>query len=167
MKSVDRLERPTARLNRGGCPPGALLLIVTVIALSLSVVQSRADNAERRILILSAFNYTLPAASQAINGIEARLREAGGQEFAIDAEFLDLFRVTDPAHEMRMAAFVREKYAARPPRAVIVLGSAALQFIMKHPDIVAPQIPVVFAGVSPATYANLRPPSNVTGVFSS
>lgn len=165
MKSVDRLERPTARLNRGGCPPGALLLIVTVIALSLSVVQSRADNAERRILILSAFNYTLPAASQAINGIEARLREAGGQEFAIDAEFLDLFRVTDPAHEMRMAAFVREKYAARPPRAVIVLGSAALQFIMKHPDIVAPQIPVVFAGVSPATYANLRPPSNVTGVF--
>lgn len=149
-------------MNRGGILPGVLLLMV---ALSLSGVQSRADERPRRVLILSAFNYTLPAASQTIGGIENRLRERGGQQFAIDAEFLDLFRVTDPEHEARMAAFVREKYAARPPNAVIVLGSAALQFLIKHPDVVPAQTPVVFAGVSPATYASLHLPSNVTGVF--
>jgi ABC-type uncharacterized transport system substrate-binding protein len=124
-----------------------------------------ADTMPRRVLILSAYNYTFPSATRVIDGIEERLNELGQQKFAIDAEFLDLVRVTDPEHALRTAAFVREKYAQRPPDVVIVVGGTALQFIMQHRDIVAPQIPIVFAGVAPTTFSTLHPPSNVTGVL--
>ena len=85
--------------------------------------------------------------------------------FAIDAEFLDLVRVADPEHELRTATFVKEKYAKKPPDVVIAVGGAALQFIMKYRDIVAPHIPVVFAGVSSETYSALNPPTNITGML--
>jgi PAS domain S-box-containing protein len=142
---------------------GVLLLVA--IALSWPAERARAEDTPRRVLILSAFNYTFPAATQAIDGIERRLRERGGQKFAIDAEFLDLVRVTDPEHELRTANFVREKYARKLPDVVIAVGGAALQFTMKYRDILAPRIPVVFAGVSPETYAAIRPPSDTTGVL--
>lgn len=150
-------------MNRGGTLASVFLLIA--VALSLPGIHSRADDAPRRILILSAYNYTFPAATQVIDGIESRLRERSSQKLAIDAEFLDLVRVADNAHEVRTATFLREKYAARPPDVLVVVGGTALQFIMNYRDVVAPQIPVVFAGVSQATYSALHPPANVTGVL--
>lgn len=151
-------------MKRGGILLGVVQLIV--IAILLSGVESRADDSPpRHILILSAYNYTMPAATQVIDGIQDRLREQSKEKLEIDAEFLDLVRVTDPRHELRTATFVREKYAARPPDLVVVVGGTALQYIMKYRDIVAPNIPVVFAGVSQATYSALQPPANVTGVL--
>ncbi|MBR0819887.1 PAS domain-containing protein [Bradyrhizobium liaoningense] len=162
VKSVDRSEEAKAEVNLGGIL-AAVMLIATVLL--WSGVPSCADNAPRHILILSAYNYTFPAATQVIDGIENRLREKSGRRLEIDAEFLDLVRVEDPQHEVRTATFIREKYAARPPDIVVVVGGTALQFMMKYRDIVAPQVPVVFAGVSQATYSGLRPPANVTGVL--
>lgn len=63
------------------------------------------------------------------------------------------------------ANFVREKYAKKPPDIVIAVGPTSLQFIIKYRDIIAAQIPVVFAGVRPTSYSALNPPSNITGIF--
>jgi ABC-type uncharacterized transport system substrate-binding protein len=161
VKDDDRFVGPN--LRRGGVSLAALLLFA--VALLSSEGQARADDAPRRVLILSAYNYTFPAATQAIDGIQKRLSERSRQHIAIDAEFLDLVRVADPDHELRTAAFVREKYARKPPDAVIVVGSPALQFIMNYRDVLAPQIPVVFAGVASGTYSALGPPPNMTGIF--
>jgi hypothetical protein len=161
VQADDQMDGPNAR--RVGILRRVLLLISVV--LSLSVQPARAEEPPRRVLILSAFNYTFPATTRVIDGIQKRLSERGPQTFAIDAEFLDLVRVADPEHELRTAAFVREKYAARPPEVVIVVGGTALQFIIKYRDIVAPHIPVVFAGVSPATYSAVNPASNFTGML--
>jgi PAS domain S-box-containing protein len=150
-------------MKRGGILLAVLLL--SAVALFWSDSQARADDAPKRVLILSAFNYTFPAATQAIDGIQKRLSERTRQNIAIDAEFLDLVRVADPEHELRTAAFVREKYASKRPDIAIVVGSPALRFIMNHRDVLAPQIPVVFAGVASGTYSALRPPPNMTGVF--
>ena len=83
----------------------------------------------------------------------------------IDADFLDLARVSDPGHAGRMAAFLRDKYARTPPDVVMTLGSAALPFIVEHRDTFAPKAPVVFTSVAPQSYAALRPPPDMTGII--
>ena len=140
------------------------ILLAIAIAFGWSG-KAHAEQPPRRVLILSGFNYTFPAATQAINGIEKRLSEGSQQKFVIDAEFLDLVRVADPGHETRTATFVREKYASKPPDVVIAVGTAALQFIQKHRDIISPEIPLVFAGVAPESYSSGQPSSKTTGVF--
>ena len=85
--------------------------------------KAHAEPPRSRVLILSGFNYTFPAATQVINGIEKRLNASSQQKFVIDAEFLDLVRVSDPGHEARTATFVKEKYASKRPDVVIAVGS--------------------------------------------
>ena len=62
--------------------------------------------------------------------------------------------------------FLRAKYEKRPPDVVITLGSAALPFIVRHRDEIAPNAPVVFTSVSPQNYGALRLPPNITGIIS-
>jgi PAS domain S-box-containing protein len=118
----------------------------------------------KRVLMLHAFNYTFPATSVLADAARKRLLEHSPQSVEIDAEFLDLARNTDPAHEIRAATFIRDKYGQRPPDLVMTLGSAALPFILRHRDTLFPNTPVVFTSISPQTYAALRPPPDVTGI---
>ena len=94
-----------------------------------------------------------------------RLQERSPVKIEIDADFLDLARVTDPRHEARMAAFLRDKYAQSQPDVVMSLGSEALPFIVRNRDTIALKAPVVFTTVAPQTYAALRPPPDVTGII--
>ncbi|BBC01941.1 sensor histidine kinase [Bradyrhizobium elkanii] len=116
--------------------------------------------------MLHAFNYTFPATTAIAEAARKRLLERSPQKVEIDAEFLDLARNKDPANELRTVTFLRHKYAQRPPDLVMTLGSAALPFIMKHRDEIAPNVPVVFTSISPQTYAAVRPPPQVTGIVS-
>src|SRR5262245_64506029 len=85
----------------------------------------------KRVLMLHAFNYTFPATTLIGEAARSRLLERSPQKIEIDAEFLDLARNTDPAHEVRTMNFVREKYARNPPDLIMTLGSAALPFILR------------------------------------
>ena len=120
----------------------------------------------RRVLMLHAFNYTFPATTLIADAARKRLLESSPQPLEIDADFLDLARNTDAEYESRIAMFLRTKYGKRPPDVVITLGSAALPFIVRHRDDIAPNVPVVFTSVSPQTYNALRLPANITGIIS-
>ncbi len=89
--------------------------------------------------MLHAFNYTFPATTAVGEAARKRLLERSSQKIEIDADFLDLARVTDPGHEQRMADFLRDKYGRSPPDLVMTLGSAALPFIVKHRDAIVPE----------------------------
>ncbi|MCS3579552.1 signal transduction histidine kinase/ABC-type uncharacterized transport system substrate-binding protein [Bradyrhizobium elkanii] len=136
-----------------------------MVLLFLFAVDGRAAE-PRRVLMLHAFNYTFPATTAIAEAARKRLLERSPQKVEIDAEFLDLARNKDPANELRTVTFLRHKYAQRPPDLVMTLGSAALPFIMKHRDEIAPNVPVVFTSISPQTYAAVRPPPQVTGIVS-
>ena len=125
----------------------------------------RAEETSRRVLMLHAFNYAFPATTMVADAARKRMLEGSPRKIEIDADFLDLVRVSDPAHDVRTATFLREKYALTPPDVVMTLGSAALPFIIKHRDAIAPKVPVVFTGVSPQNYAATRPPPDVTGII--
>ena len=142
---------------------GVSSLLIFVFLLAGSPL--RAEETPRRVLMLHAFNYTFPATTTVGEAARRRLLERSPQKIEIDAEFLDLARVTDLGHEQRTADFLREKYARSPPDLVITLGSAALPFIVKHRDTIAPKVPVVFTTISPQNYAALHPPADMTGVI--
>ncbi len=116
-----------------------------------------------RVLMLHAFNYSFPATSVIAEAARKRLVEHS-KSVEIDAEFLDLGRNTDEAHSLRTATFIRDKYGKHPPDLVITLGSNALPFVVKHRDLL-PDVPVVFASISPQTYAAMRLPPKMTGII--
>ena len=115
------------------------------------------------MLLLHSFNYSFPATSVIAEAARKRLVERWAS-VEIDAEFLDLARNTDPAHALRTATFIRDKYGQRPPDLVITLGSAALPFVVKYRDFI-PDVPIVFTSISPQTYAALPMPPKMTGVI--
>ena len=130
----------------------------------LFLLAAEARAAERaHILMLHAFNYSFPATSVIAEAARKRLVEHS-KSIEIDAEFLDLGRNTDEAHSLRMATYIRDKYGKHPPDLVITLGSNALPFVVKYRDML-PGVPVVFASISPQTYAALRPPPGMTGII--
>ena len=154
---------PALRLARLAKLCGALLLLL--LAVSLAGAAPGAREAPRRVLMLHAFNYTFPATSVIADAARRRFAERSPNKIEIDADFLDLARVSDPGHAARMATFLRDKYAATPPQVVMTLGSAALPFIVEHRDAFAPKVPVVFTSVAPQNYVALRPPPDVTGII--
>ena len=138
-------------------------IVVWSIGLLL-LLAGEARAAERaRVLMLHAFNYSFPATSVIAEAARKRLVEHS-KSVEIDAEFLDLARNTDEAHALQVATYIRDKYGKHPPDLVITLGSNALPFVIKYRDIL-PNVPVVFASISPQTYAALRPAPEITGII--
>ena len=106
----------------------------------------RANDTQRRVVMLHAVPYSNPNIAATSNAARERLLERLPQGLLIDADFLGLSSASDPGHEMRTVNILREKYAHMPPDVVMTFGPEALPFIVKHRDTVAPGIPVVFTG---------------------
>ena len=115
--------------------------------------------------MLHGFNYTFPATTRIGESARKSLLERS-KAIEVDAEFLDLARPAEPDYESRIADFLRQKYARRPPDVIMTLGSAALPFLLKHRGAIAPNTPVVFTAVSPQGYAETQAPPGVTGIIS-
>lgn len=123
------------------------------------------DEGPRRILMLHGFNYTFPATTRIGEAARKSLLERS-RKIEVDAEFLDLARAADSDYELRLADFLRQKYARRPPDVIMTLGSAALPFLLKHRAAIAPNTPVVFTAVSSQGYAETQAHPGVTGIIS-
>ena len=144
---------------------GTRIVWWSLVLLSLLAGELRAAEPQR-VLMLHGFNYSFPATTRIADSARKRLQELSPRPIDIDADFLDLARNTDANYELRITTFLRTKYEKRPPDVVITLGSAALPFIVRHRDEIAPNAPVVFTSVSQRNYDALRMPPNVTGIIS-
>jgi PAS domain S-box-containing protein len=139
----------------------------TVLLLTLAFSGGDADAQEtpRRVLMLHAYNFTLPGPTAIGNAARKRLLEHSANKIDIDADFLDLVRISDPGFESRTADYLREKYGRTLPDIVITVGAPALPFIVKYRDVFAPKVPVVFTGISRENYQAIAVPSDVTGIL--
>ena len=120
----------------------------------------------QRVLMLHGFNYTFPATTRIGEAARKSLLERSGKKIEVDAEFLDLARAVEPDYEPRLAEFLRQKYARRPPDVIMTLGSAALPFLLKNRASIAPNTPVVFTSIASQGYAESQAPPSVTGIIS-
>ena len=150
-------------VKRGSISLGVLLLIA--VALSLPGGQARAEDPPRRVLILHAHNFTFPATTIISEALRKRLLEQSPRRLEIEGDFLDLARRPEPAHALRMANFLREKYAGVRFDVVVMIGITGAPFLIEYRDMIAPGVPVVFSDVTRATYEALRLPPDITAVI--
>ena len=143
----------------------AALAIVT-FALLIHQHSSHAQDPARRVLVLFSYNITYPGITSIGQGAIERLRDKSPAKLELLSEFLDLARFPTPGDEIRTAGYLAEKYAARRPDVVITAGREASQFILKHRDAIAPNIPIVVCCLPAETFAAIGGSTKITGVIS-
>ena len=141
--------------NRGAVVAWAWLAILWALA---APTLARAD-ARPAVVVLYSANRVLPANVDADRG----MREAGPGDSDFFTEFLDAPDFEGEAHERRMAAYLKDKYAGRHVKALVVGGQVALDFMVRHRDRMFPGVPVVHMGVSRAALAARPLPHDVVG----
>jgi PAS domain S-box-containing protein len=158
MKGASEPERRDLRLWRRAAPWLISIAALTVVATSDAAAQTK------RVLILSSNDSLLPAGDAITASFQKQL-QANDADVEIFTEFLDADRFPGPAHEARMAALLREKYAATPIDLAVALGPQALEFLSQRRALF-PGTALIFAGVSESSVALQGLPPHSTGVVS-
>ena len=135
------------------------------VAVILNGWSVHAQGPPRRVLLLYPYDKEVPATAIAGAAIRKRLTEKSASPVDIGAEFLDLARFPRESDELRSARYLAEKYANRPPEIIIPMNAEGLRFAIKYRDIIAPNVPIVFCGVTPQIATAADRPKDVTGVY--
>jgi signal transduction histidine kinase len=88
-----------------------------------------------------------PAAIRTIEAFQAQLGQRTSESFDIFIDYLELARFPSQAHIDSSVRYLTQKYAEAPPDVLIPLGRAAVPFILKYRDAIAPQAPVIITSV--------------------
>lgn len=141
------------------------LALATWIAAGSAAAEGPAagpDGRPRRVLSIHAFEPGVPVDAIFTAGLRAGLPL--GTDLALYSEHLDRLRFPEPAYEVGFGAWLRTKYAAEPPDAIVAVGADALDFLADPRTAPFPGVPVVF-GMVPEDAARARPlPPTFTGV---
>ena len=119
----------------------------------------------RNVLVIFSNARLLPANIELESGLRETFAKSDDPRVELFAEFLDVPHFGGPAYSDTMATYLREKYAARPPDAIVVAAEDALEFVLRHRDQLFPRTPVVHVAVS-RSYLRKKPalPADVIGV---
>jgi C4-dicarboxylate-specific signal transduction histidine kinase len=118
------------------------------ILLSLAAWPAQADGERRRIYFLESLRPTQPAAIRTIEAFEKRLAEKTTEHFEIFIDYLEVGRFPSEANAERSARFLAGKYAEAPPDVLIPMGRAAIPFMLKYRNLIAPRSPVIITSVT-------------------
>lgn len=84
------------------------------------------------VLVLYSNDRLLPANVEIDRGVRQELASRTDLEVQLFTEFLDQPSFSGDAYEQTVALYLRQKYAVRQPRVVIVAGDEALEFMKRH-----------------------------------
>ena len=104
----------------------------------------------RRIYFLESLSPALPAAVRTIDAFNKQLGEKTTEQFEIFVDYMELVRLPSQAHLERTVQYLSGKYAEAPPDVLVTLGRAALPFIAKYRDAIAPNVPIILTSVPSA-----------------
>ena len=138
-------------------------LIAALMACAVSAAAVRAEPLPRSVLYLDENDPGLPFAMGISAAFRAAVNTGSPDRVAIYAENLDLVRSSGPRHDEILRTYLREKYRDRPLGAVVTIGPAALQFMLRARAELWPEMAVIFASVDPGTAARAELPDGVTG----
>ena len=100
--------------------------------------QADAADQRRRIYFLESLSPALPAAVRTIDAFKKRLSETTSEQFEIFVDYMELVRLPGQAHIDRTVQYLSGKYAEARPDVLITLGRAAVPFMAKHREAIAP-----------------------------
>jgi len=148
---------------------GLCTFVISALVLctpAAAVAAASADGGKKHVLMLFSSQALLPAMAVLSDGIHTTLEADAPGRVETFPEFLDAVRFPGPEHEARMAALLREKYAADRIDLVLAIGPEALDFLRRHRAPLFPGVPVIFAGVGDGDLQGQETLSNATGVVS-
>ena len=123
-----------------------------------------AQPSSRSVLLLDQSSAGLPFNTALATAVRLTLSAESKVPISFYAEHLDANRFFGSDYEEGILSFFRKKYRDKTIDVVVVVGSAALDFISRRRAELWPNVPVVFAAIDEATIARVTLPPNLTGV---
>lgn len=117
----------------------------------------------RNVLVLYSYSRLLPASIEGDKGLRENLAGLDTGQVQLFEEYLDSPRFTLDEYAEATVAFLRDKYAPRPPDVIVAGGPEVLRFLLWHRDELFPGVPVVHEGVRPNALPR-QLPADVVGV---
>ncbi|MDM0019384.1 sensor histidine kinase [Variovorax saccharolyticus] len=143
-------------------PAMGLALLLAGLCISAGAI---AQVTPKDVLVLFSNNRLLPANIEVDRAMRERIASTAAQPVEIFQEFLDRPLFSGEAFDRNLATYLREKYADRPPRAIVAIGDPALNFVLYHRPALFPGTPVVHVGIDKSYLQTLRPtPAPLLGV---
>ncbi len=98
------------------------------------------------VLVLFSNNRLLPANIEVDRGLREGIAKSADRNVEFSAEFLDQ-PALGSGLQKTLTTYLREKYVARPPAAIVVTGEFALGFLLRNRDSLFASVPLVFVPV--------------------
>jgi PAS domain S-box-containing protein len=136
----------------------ACLLMVQSVAWAADV-----DGTSRRVLLLEGLTPTQPAGLKTLESFRGRLTEKGAKDIEIFIDYLELGRFPGAEHEARTARYLSEKFADKRPDLLVPISRGALEFLMRHRDIVVHNTPVIYCCTASSAASAMNLPRAVVG----
>src|SRR5262249_48135064 len=99
----------------------------------------------------------------AYDALRSKLYAHSSLPTSIFLEQLERERFGDARHEQALRAYLQSKYRDQPLGAIVALGFAALDFLLRQQKEMWSGVPIVFVMVDETALQRLSIPSNVTG----
>jgi len=139
--------------------------IPVVLALWLLLAQTAIAAEIRNVLVLHSNNRLAPGNIAAERGLRAAIASSSDRPVEIFSEFLDQPAFGGDAYERTVTTYLRDKYAARPPDAIVAVSDNAMDFLLRNRTQFFPSVPIVHVAVSKSHLGSIPTlPANVVGV---
>ncbi len=136
-----------------------------MFALWFVLVQAALAAEPRNVLVLYSNNRLVPGNVAVDRGLRAALASTADRPVQFFSEFLDRPEFSGAAYEETMTSYLRDKYAARPPDAIVAVNDDAVEFLARNRDRLFRSVPIVHASVSQSFLRGLPPlPGDIVGV---
>ena len=142
-----------------------LICSIGVAALGLGLASVAAGDEPRNVLVVHSNNRLAPGNIAADRGLREAIVSSADPSVHIFSEFLDQPAFGGEAYERTVTTYLREKYASRPPNAIVAVSDNAFDFLLRHRHQLFDGVPLVHLGVSKShlqSIANLS--ADVVGV---
>ena len=161
---VSRVAGVSVGRPTGSAARWMVSVLIAGLAATLGPLATAATETSN-VLVLYSNDRSLPAYLEGDRGLYETVRAPADRPAMLFFEDLGAPHVGGPDFERIAAAYLREKYASRPPRVILALQREALDFLLSHRQELFPQVPVVHAGIERSFLRSLGPlPADVVGV---
>lgn len=141
-----------------------MLAVLTLLAWGMPGACAAARTPRANVLVVYSQNRLLTANVEFDRGLYAAFEDGATRDVHFFAEFLGTPEFGGAVYEARTAAYLKEKYAGRPPQVIVGAGAAALAFVLRHRAEMFPAVPIVYGGVDRRSVNALAPAADVIGV---
>ncbi len=123
------------------------------------------EREKKTVLVLYSFGQSYPAINQWDGGIRSELNAQQDINITINTEHLDLSRYNDPDYIKKVVDIFNYKYNDDPPDLIITVLEPALDLILRHRNVLFPEIPIIFGGIEKSSLDNLNLDNRIKGVY--